>query len=213
MTCFLTAPGYVSGTNWIWTSNVASLPDTAMHFHGDAGNNNYIDTSNSVLFNFTTNSFTINLWFRPYQSGAFVMGNASYGASGWYLRLAHNSTKIQFGAETNGQDYSIQTINGVNTWPAGPDPSVANWNMLTVTREGTNTPTILINGQVWATIYRFTDPAPSTSSLRIGSGDDGDPANRYLDGDIWMVQMWDEALPATSVYILYGNQLSGIPWP
>jgi hypothetical protein len=206
-------PGYVLGTNWVWTSNVASLPDKAMHFHGDANENNYIDTSNSVLFNFTTNSFTINLWFRPYQSGAFVMGNDTYSTCGWYLRLVESNSAVQFGAETNGQDYSIQTINSVSSWPAGPDPAGINWNMLTVTRDGTNTPAILINGQVWATTNTFANPAPSTNSLTIGSGEDDGFSNPYLDGDIWMVQMWDEALPATSVYILYTNQLSGVPWP
>jgi hypothetical protein len=186
-----------------------------MHFHGDAGDNNYIDTGTNQLFNFTNNSFTINLWFRPYQSSAFVMGNDTYTNNGWYLRLvAGLTTKIQFSAETNGPDTNtISTINGVGSWPAATNPVPTNWNMLTVTRDSTNTPLILINGQVWATTGTFANPASSTNDLTIGTGQDGDPSNPFLDGDIWMVQIWGEALPASLILILYTNQLSGIPWP
>ena len=29
-------PGYAMGTNWVWTNNVAFIPNTALHFHGSA---------------------------------------------------------------------------------------------------------------------------------------------------------------------------------
>jgi len=85
--------------------------------------------------------------------------------------------------------------------------------MLTITRDGTNTPLILINGQVWATTGVFANPASSGNNLVIGYGEDSEFGSVYLDGDIWMVQIWSEALPATSILILYTNQLSGNPWP
>jgi hypothetical protein len=35
----------------------------------------------------------------------------------------------------------------------------------------------------------------------------------FYDGNIWLLQMWGEPLPAASVANLYFAQLSGVPWP
>ena len=34
----------------VWTNNVGLISNSAMHFHGNAGDNNYIDTGSPKLF-------------------------------------------------------------------------------------------------------------------------------------------------------------------
>ena len=66
------------------------------------------------------------------------------------------------------------------------------------------------NGIQTATTGSITSPASSTNSLIFGVDRAG---AHYLDGNIWLPQIWGEALPATSVANLYFNQLYGNPWP
>ena len=53
----------------MWTNGVLGTPDNAIHFDGGTTNTlgAYIATTNSTLFNFTTNSFSINVWLLPYN--------------------------------------------------------------------------------------------------------------------------------------------------
>ena len=184
-----------------WQTNV--VPNNAIHFDGVSTS---VNTSNSTNLNFTTNSFTINLWLLPENEGTYVMGNDSYLSNGWYLAGVINSSKLEFGAETNGADNAIITANGVSGWPT------TSWNMVTVTRAGTNTPWIYINGLQVATTGTFTDPASSANSLIFGLGVDSDGATD-LDGNIWLPQIWSTNLSPTDVANLYLIQLSGVPWP
>ena len=190
-----------------WTNNAAGIAK-ALHFNGVA---TYVETSNSSSFNFTTNSFTINLWLLPLTEGGYVMENGIYKTNGWYLRIADGCTRIQFGAETNGVDNVIMT-DGVNTWPT------TSWHMVTITRDGTNTPLIYLDGGRMATTGPFANPASSTNSLifgvrRLGANDIVTGGTNNYDGHIWLTQIWAAALPAASVALLYTNQLSGVPWP
>ena len=82
--------------------------------------------------------------------------------------------------------------------------------MVTITRSGTNTPLIYINGRLTASTGSFANPASSTSSLVFGVSKTG---GNFLDGDIWEPQIWNTSLSATDVANLYMNQVSGVPWP
>jgi len=193
---------YVDG-GLLWDPNVGGIPDSAIHFNGV---NSYLVASNSSNFNFTTNSFTINLWLLPENGGGYVMGNNSYPTNGWFMAV--NSNHVVFGAETSVGEAAIGTSNSIIGWPSN------NWNMVTVTRDGTNTPLIYINGgavQLSSSSY-FPNPISTTNSLIFGSGIASN-TDAYLDGDIWQPQIWNIALLPTDVANLYFNQVSGIPWP
>ena len=56
----------------------------------------YVESSNSSSFNFTDNSFTINLWLLPLTEGGYLMENGIYKSNGWYLRIADNCTGYDF---------------------------------------------------------------------------------------------------------------------
>ena len=192
--------GGTTGTEFLiggihWVTNV--VPNNAIHFNGA---NSYLDTSNSVLFNFTTNLFTINFWIRPLTANGYVMENGMQAVNGWYVQVG-GSYQIYFGTETNGTDA------GIITAPGAAQEGV--WDMVTIVRTGQNSATIYING-LQATSGYITSPAPSTNSLIIGVDRGG---GHFLDGDFWLPQIWGEALPPTSIATLYFMQSSGYPWP
>jgi hypothetical protein len=195
--------GGATGTVWSayplqWVTNIAFIPNTALHFNGVS---TYIDTSNSVLFNFTTNLFTINLWVRPLTANGCLLENGIFQSNGWYLNVG-GSYQIQFGAESNGTDVSVSTQAGA--------AQVGQFTMVTIVRTGPTNAIVYINGIQAATTGSITTPASSSYSLRFGMDRAG---AHYLDGDIWMPQVWGEALPATAIANLYFRQSTGQPWP
>jgi hypothetical protein len=187
-----------SGYVIAWVTNTASIPDTAIHFNGVG---TYIDTSNSVLFNFTTNLFTVNFWARPMTANGNLMENGIPDQNGWYVHVG-GSYEVYFGTETNGSDFGIVTSPGA--------AQVNAWTMVTIVRTGPTDALIYINGIQTATSGSITSPASSTDSLIIGADRAG---AHYLDGDIWLPQIWGEALPPTAVANLYFMQSQGYPWP
>jgi hypothetical protein len=192
-TVFSSAP-----TTLQWVTNVAGIPETALHFNGVS---THIDTSNSVLFNFTTNLFTINLWVRPLTANGCIMENGINDVDGWYLRVG-GSYEVEFGTEAGGADAAISTE------PGGAQDGI--FTMVTVVRTAPTNALIYINGVRTATTGEITIPDSSTNSLLIGV----DRAGAHtLDGDLWLPQIWGEALPATSIANLYLMQSSGRPWP
>jgi hypothetical protein len=188
----------VGGLHWV-TNDV---PNNAIHFNGA---NSYLETSNSVLFNFTTNLFTINFWTEPLTANGYVMDNGIEALNGWYVRVG-GSYEIYFGTETNGVDAGLAT---------GPGAAQVNaWNMVTIVRTGPTNALIYINGLQVPTTGSIISPAPSTNSLILGVNRIGPGfGTNYLDGDVWLTQIWGEPLPATSIANLYFNQASGHPWP
>jgi hypothetical protein len=193
-----TAGTALSGYALAWVTNVAQIPATALHFNGVS---TFIDTSNSVLFDFSTNLFTINLWVRPLTPNGYLLENGVVQTNGWYLKVG-GSYQIQFGTATNGTDASVATA------PGATNPG--KFNMVTIVRSGLTNLAIYINGIQVATTGGIVVPASSSSGLVIGM--DGLNGG-FLDGDLWQPQIWAEALPATAVANLYLIQSSGRPWP
>jgi len=180
-----------------WESNPANIPNTAAHFNGD---NTILYTTNVGVFNFTTNLFTINLWVEPLTADGFLMQAGIEASNGWYLQVG-GAYQIYFGTETNGQDIGVLSNPGA--------AQVNNWNMVTIVRNSLTNAIIYIDG-VEAASGPIISPAPSTNALIMGVSS----ANtHYLDGDIWLPQIWGEALPGTAIANLYINQLKGYPWP
>jgi len=183
-----------------WEANQASRPKSALHFNGSA---TYIDVHDTNSFNFTTNSFTINLWLLPFTPNGYVLGNSSYLSGGWFMSVS-SSYQVNFGAETPSAENVLTTGDHESNWPS------SYYNMVTVTRNGTNTPLIYINGNLVATVGSFVSPAPSTNSLLLGVSSTG---SNWLDGNIGQPQIWHTNLSSSDVANLYIHQLAGIPWP
>jgi hypothetical protein len=173
-----------------------------------------VGTADPGLFNFTTNSFTINVWFLPYSYDAYLAGNNSYDACGWFLCLSGDH--IEFGADNNGSESVLQTVNTIGGWPWNQATNNYTYNMVTITRDGTNTPAIYLNGLATATAMitqgGFVNPASSTNSLTFGSGTNLNGFIQY-DGNMWQPQIWSAALSASEIANLYFNQLSRKHWP
>jgi len=139
-----------------WTTNVASIPNTAIHFHGTESIDNYIDTRNSNLFNFTTNLFTLNLWVEPTSSANhyFMQNQDVTGTNGWFLMCDENY-RVKFGTVTNGVTKAILT----------PEAGAQNfhWNMVTVVRTSLTNAIIYING-LQVVSGSVTSPSSSAST-------------------------------------------------
>jgi hypothetical protein len=199
-----------------WTNGPGGIANTAIHFHGES---TYITTSNSTLFNFTNNPFTINVWLRPSNGGSYYMGNDNYTNNGWYLSGNDpESSKIRFGGETYTNDHAIITQYGPQNWPSGPANWACAWNMVTITYDGTNTPLIYVNSALQATTNTFTSPSSSTNCLIFGLGagpfgSNSSSGTNDLDGDISRPQIWRTNLAPADVANLYYNQVHGSPWP
>jgi len=194
-----------------WHGGVGSVSN-GLHFNGSYS---HLDTFESTNFNFTTNSFSINVWLRPYVPTNYIMGNNTYGSNGWFLAL--DDGYLLFGAETDEGEVDIQTSSTFHNWPAGPIQYATNWNMVTITRVGTHLLVIYINALPVATVGSlFPKLISTTNTLVFGEGVflcDGSVITNYLDGDIWLPQVWSTALSQSDIAKLYCNQLWGMPWP
>lgn len=182
-----------------WETNQADMPHSALHFNGSAA---YVDAHAASAFNFTTNSFSINLWLLPLTANGFVMGNSIPQTCGWFMSVGP-IYQICFGSENPGVENVLATTTPGNDWPTS-------YNMVTVTRDGTNTPLIYFNGHLAQTTGSFVSPASSTNNLVLGAAVGG---SRWLDGNIWQPQIWSTNLSASDVANLYLNQSAGLTWP
>jgi len=191
-----TGYGQTSGGQlWQWTNNIVGATN-ALHFNG---NNSVLTVTNSsVAFNFTFNPFTVNLWDSQEHSGNGILMQNGGNTNGWYVALG--DYYVYFGSAT---PTSSSYITGGE---AGNDV----WKMITCVWDGTNA-SIYINGSQVAVSDSFSAPAPSTNNLVFGV--DYTLVTNYLDGQIWLSQIWRVALSPTDIANLYFQQVKGIPWP
>jgi hypothetical protein len=181
-----------------WVPNIASVPGAALHFNGVT---EHIDTGNSVLFNFTTNLFTLNFWVLPLTANGYLLQNGIDLTNGWCVKVG-GAYQLQFGTETNGTESLL------STQPSTLDSS--HWTMVTIVRNSPTNALIYINGIQAATTGGIGIPAPSTNSLVIGTDRAG---AHYFDGNMWMTQIWSTPLAPADVANLFFIQSLGQPWP
>lgn len=184
-----------------WHAGLGSVSN-GLHFNGSYS---YLDTGDSTNFNFTTNLFTINFWIHP-DSGPdrYIMQNGLEASNGWYVFLNSSSYQIDFGTETNGVDQGFLT---------GPGIPNDNWQMVTIVRTEETNAIIYFNG-LPETNGTIISPSPSTNDLIFGvDATFSMSPNRFLDGDLWLPQIWRTNLSSVHIANLYLNQKSGNPWP
>jgi hypothetical protein len=182
----------------VWSNGVGNLPYTSLHFGGVGA---YLETSNSTLFNFTTNLYTINLWVYPQNQNSMLVQNQDSGPQdGWYMFLT-GAGAIQFGTENGGSLDFLQTPNSLV-------PTLA-WTMITVTRSSLTNTTIYLNGVPTANA-NLQSASSSTASLKFAIDYVG---SRAYDGNVWLPQIWSSPLSAQQIATLYLIEKSGFPWP
>jgi len=139
------------------------------------------------------------MWVWPYTGNGCLIQNGGTN-NGWYIQNG-GAESIIFGSATPGSNSFITTPNTqLNT---------SNMNMVTCVWDGMNA-CIYFNGFHEYVSGSFSAPASSVLNLTIGVNSAG--AN-YLDGDIWLPQIWSTNLPATDIANLFLQQVKGIPWP
>lgn len=186
-----------SGYVIAWVTNVASMPQSAVHFNGA---NTQIDTGNSTLFNFTTNLFTINVWVRPLVllNQPVIIGNGSYLETGWYVFLSPVGA-AGIAANVPGSSTYVAT--------SGPCTSPEVWTMLTIARTGPTTVLIYANGILQNTVGSFMDPASCGESVLLGGYQE---FSLHLDGDIGVTRIYDRVLSTNEINTLYTNAITGL---
>jgi Concanavalin A-like lectin/glucanases superfamily len=189
--------GRIGGTYVFWTNGNTGAPLQSVHFNGDS-NGDYIDTGNSTLFNFLTNSFTINVWIYPESPNGFVMGNWDGTTNGWYISVG-GAYSVNFG--TSAVSYIATADSLVNS---------LTWTMITFTRQGNNEPVVYINGQPNPVSGVFLTPNASSTNLLFGHPSIG---TNYLDGNLWQPQIWATNFSQKQVAVLYSRQKDGHYWP
>jgi hypothetical protein len=122
--------------------------------------------------------------------------------NGWYIHLG-GAYQIEFATAAGG------SVSAISTGDGSDGAQNETWTMVTVVRTASTNSVIYINGRQMAD---GNLPSPSSSAISLKFGVDPTLSN-HLDGNIWLPQIWGEALPGTAVLTLYNNQLSGIPWP
>jgi hypothetical protein len=180
-----------------WVTNEAEMPQSAIHFNGA---NTMIDTSNSTLFNFTTNLFSVNVWVRPlvFETQPVIIGNGSYLNTGWYVCVSPIGS-AGIAANVPGGSTYVATSSPCTT----PDA----FTMLTFVRTSATAVSIYANGILQPTIGSFMNPASCSDSLVIG-GYHG--ANLILDGDIGVVRVYGRVLQPGEITTLYTNGITGL---
>lgn len=191
-----------AGDGTAWVSGPNSIENSAMHFHGVFPS--YIDTHDATDFAFTNQSYTINFWVQPQTASGTFLSCGINNESGWAI----NENGIY-------DAYFYTYSNGTSSVMGGGYLSVQNssWNDICITvSNGTNICEYWNGGLEYAGAISL--PLTSgTNTLWLGQQNLGGGERNYLDGDLWLPQIWNRALSPNDVSKLYYEQMNGTPWP
>ncbi|MEZ6086567.1 MAG: choice-of-anchor Q domain-containing protein [Pirellulaceae bacterium] len=144
-----------------------------------------------------TTSFTVSAWVRTTStSDGVVIQQRNGGFDGEYVLSVLGDGRVNFFIFGGGQQQadlsSSATVND------------GAWHHIAATREGLNT-LIYVDGQVSGisvSINPFPFVAPLDNSIGVGVGADIRDNNRFFDGQIDAVRVYDSALSANDVFRL-----------
>jgi hypothetical protein len=186
----------------VWLSNIGGVANSALHWHGVDGS--YADTGDSNHFAFTTNDFSVGFWVQPLVPDSIFFSCGIANTNGWAV------------SEDSGNNLFMNfSTNGVTTSVGGGNVPVHNdaWHQILISVRGGTNVSIYRDG-LPAITGSVTVPAPSgTNTLLIGEKNLGGYYGSFLDGNLWMTQIWSRNLSAPDAALLYLHQLSGSPWP
>ena len=184
-----------SGTTWTDMSglgNNGTLTNGPTYDANNAGSivfssagSNYVDCSNSSIFNFTNT--TVSCWFKKSYTalykGLVDKGRDDYGA--WSLNVDENGNTITFKAR----------ISGVNRFVSASSPYTNNsWTNAVGVYNGTNL-IVYQNGILSNSAAYSGSIGTNLVAVRVGAANDG----LYCGGNISNVQIYNRALSAAEV--------------
>ena len=157
------------------------------------GSNDTIQATGSIIT--SNNSRSVSLWYKTTSSSAqipFSIGNpddtTSNSQFAYCLNREDNSEKAAIFGKSN--DTSAFTV---------PNTSDGNWHHLVVTYDQSALK-VYIDGNLEATPSLPSSNYATSSGLTIGSWSDN---NRYFNGSIDEVGIWNTALTSTQVQSIY----------
>lgn len=157
-----------------------------------AANNDYVDCSDDSSLNIT-GEITISAWIKSTGQSVPYVGIVEKGAhtDGYLLRVSSN--KIKFLLRKDGDTPSYEIIEANN------DLSIGSWTHCVARRDSSNDMHIYINNVLQTDTANFISVLdPSTFNLKIGQY-----ATYYLDGDMALLKIWNRALSAAEIELLY----------
>ena len=187
----ITGATFVTGEEYGYQASLVRS-NTPMIFDG---NNDYIDFGNGTALDITSN-LSMSLWVKinDGSSTQFLMGRDNDAQRNWELGISSN--KLFFGIFSSN---SNQGAGGL-----GNTLSDNVWYHIVATYDGSNQKTY-VNGSLTSTTSGSGSIDNDNVSLTIGARPNGD---RYFNGIINEVGLWNVALDADAVTALYN---SGVP--
>jgi autotransporter-associated beta strand protein len=186
------------GNNGILTSSPAAITGAVSDALNFNGTNSYVTLSNPPSLNFS-GPITISAWVKPATSSA-TQSVIEHG----YIR----SPNEEVGLRIDGGYYEIFSWDGTTHLAQYPVPAgdLNNWVHLVGEYDGASW-RLFRNGVQVAQTTDAVGSIPVSANWCIGSVASG--TERFFQGGIDDVMMWNRALSAGEVYSIYTNGLAG----
>jgi hypothetical protein len=180
------------------TTDREGAANSAYSFNGGSGNNITVAST----FGLGTANLTISCWvYVPSTSdhGAFVkIGNNQSASNNGYAIGIGSGTY-----DTNGDTFLLlyEGVRWISTSTAIP----VGWHLFTMTVNGSGVPSAYMDGSLLGSYSGTSPSAPTSSQTDIGGYTSSSPSNRYFNGLISDVRVYNRALSATEVSNLYNS--------
>jgi len=178
------------GTAWNeWNSDLVLTPGFNNNFSTLLdGTDDYIDCGNDSGLNLTS-AFTLSAWVKQTTADDNMVLFRRTGANGYQIRL--NSGTFNYYGGTGDRNFTT----GLTSTTA--------WYHLVVTHTGSSV-TGYVDGSQAGSSYSESITGVATADFLIGKHGTS-PTNRYFNGYIDEVSVWDTALSSSAVSDLYNS--------
>jgi len=178
------------GTAWNeWNSDLVLTPGFNNNFSTLLdGTDDYIDCGNDSGLNLTS-AFTLSAWVKQTTADDNMVLFRRTGANGYQIRL--NSGTFNYYGGTGDRNFTT----GLTSTTA--------WYHLVVTHTGSSV-TGYVDGSTAGSSYSESIAGVATADFLIGKHGTS-PTNRYFNGYIDEVSVWDTALSSSAVSDLYNS--------
>jgi hypothetical protein len=186
----------INGPNW-----TTGTIDGALSFDGI---NDYVDVPDNAALRFTkSDSFSVCSWVNPVSTGEILCKMQSGSQHGLFTyEVQWNSTSQSFDfALCNSGNYYIVVVTPSGSAPPG------SWYHVTCVYQNKNA-TIYLNGELKGSGYFNSNPSGAADkNLEIGVRAYGSVKENYFNGTLDDVRIYNRALTADEVALLYQNGL------
>ena len=181
----------------------------------EASSSQYLSIANASQTNLNiTGNFTLEAWIKiesfvpnsaPYIAGVVSKGyQVSSQNSQYYIKFVNSGTEyLRFGIDTGGSSYRA-----VWTYTSGTDLVVDTWYHIAGIYNGT-TYKLYVDGVEKASTTSSVDPASNSQPFTIGCEQTDGTPDRYFDGLIDDVRIWNDARTTTEITDNMSTELVG----